>query len=138
MESRTFRELQARYTTRSRGIVAVATIVVLLIVDLIILALVIGGARDHDLTVRRMQTVEAFYAGEAGINMAIREKMEGANEDGDQYIGTISSELVEDPNNDPTLGNARFFVTIDTPGGDTFTCEGRSGDARRTMQVVIQ
>ncbi len=76
MDSRTFRELQARYTTGSRGIVAVATIVVLLIVDLIILALVIGGARDHDLTVRRMQTVEAFYAGEAGINMAIREKME--------------------------------------------------------------
>ena len=113
-----------------------ATIVVLLIVDLIILALVIGGARDHDLTVRRMQTVEAFYAGEAGINMAIREKMENANEDGDLAIGTISSEGPQDPDNDPTLGNARFFVTVS--GGDTYTCEGRAGEARRTMQVVIQ
>ena len=36
----------------------------------------IGGGRDHDLTVKRMDTLRAFYAAEAGMNIAIRELME--------------------------------------------------------------
>ncbi len=124
-----------RVQPHRRGIVAVAMIVLLLIVDLIILSMVIGGARDHDLTVRRMETIESFYAAEAGMNMAIKELMELSDEDGDLAIGTISDDSPVNPANDPTLGNAQFFVSVT---GDIFTSEGRSGESRRTMQAQVK
>ena len=89
-----------------QGSAAMAMIVLLMIVDLIVVALVITGTRDHDLTVRRLQTIEAFYAAEAGMNMAIRELMNSADEDGDLTIGTISDDSPVNPANDPTLGPA--------------------------------
>ncbi len=125
--------------------IAVAMIVLMIIVDLIIVGMVISQARDHDLTVRRLQTIESLYAAEAGMNMSIRELMVPADEDGDDDgswpfgIGTIS----DDSNDatDPALGNARFVVTAeaDTPavGQTTLTSEGRSGEARRRMQAVL-
>ena len=49
------------------------TIILLVVVELIVLGIVVNGTRGHDLTIRRMQSVGAFYASEAGMNMAIRE-----------------------------------------------------------------
>jgi hypothetical protein len=114
-------------------------IVLMIINDLIIVSMVVSQARDHDLTVRRIQTIESLYAAEAGMNMSIRELMIPADEDGDSAIGTIS----DDSNDatDPTLGNARFVVTAaaDTPvvGQTTITSEGRSGETRRRMQGIL-
>ncbi len=114
-------------------------IVLMVIVDLIIVGMVVSQARDHDLTVRRLQTIESLYAAEAGVNMSIRELMIPADEDGDTGIGTISDDT--DDGTDPTLGNARFVVTAaaDTPvaGQTTITSEGRSGNARRRLQAVL-
>ena len=125
--------------------IAVAMIVLMIIVDLIIVSMVVSQARDHDLTVRRLQTVESFYAAEAGVNMSIRELMIPADEDGDDNaswpfgIGTISDD--GDPATDPTLGNAQFVVTAeaDTPvaGKTTITSEGSSGEAQRRIQAVL-
>jgi len=125
--------------------IAVAMIVLMIVVDLIIVSMVVSQARDHDLTVRRLQTVESFYAAEAGMNMSIRELMIPLDEDGDSDglwpfgIGTISDD--DDPATDPPLGNAQFVVTAaaDTPtvGQTTITSEGRSGVARRRMQAVL-
>ena len=115
-------------------------VVILLMVDLIIVGIVVGLSRDHDLTVRRMQTIEAMYAAEAGVNMSIRELMNDADEDGDGTTGTISDD--SDDANDPTLGNAWFVVTAaaDTPavGQTTLTSEGRSGEARRKIEGVLE
>ena len=104
-----------------RGLIVVVMIVLMVIVDLIIVGMVVSQARDHDLTVRRLQTIESLYAAEAGMNMSIRELMIPADEDGDDDgswpfgIGTI----LDDSNDatDPALGNARFVVTAeaDTP-----------------------
>ena len=124
-----------RVQPHRRGLVSIATIVLLLIIDLIILSMVIGGTRDHDLTVRRMETIESFYAAEAGMNMAIRELMEWSDQDGDLTVGTISDDSPVNPANDPTLGNAQFFVSVT---GDIFTSEGRSGESRRTMQAQVK
>ena len=128
-----------------RGMIAVAMIVLMIIVDLIIVGMVISQARDHDLTVRRLQTIESFYAAEAGVNMSIRELMIPLDEDGDDDgswpfgIGTISDDT--NPATDPALGNAQFVVTAEanTPvaGRTTITSEGRSGEARRRMQAVL-
>ena len=125
--------------------IAVAMIVLMIVVDLIIVGMVISQARDHDLTVRRLQTIESFYAAEAGVNMSIRELMIPLDEDGDDDgswpfgIGTISDDT--NPATDPALGNAQFVVTAEanTPvaGRTTITSEGRSGEARRRMQAVL-
>ncbi len=114
-------------------------ILLMIIVDLIIIGMVVSQGRDHDLTVRRLETTESLYAAEAGANMSIRELMIPADDDGDAGIGTIS----DDSNDatDPALGNARFVVTAaaDTPavGLTTITSEGRSGEARRRMQAIL-
>ena len=65
-------------------------IIVLVVVDLIIVGIVVGQARDHDLTIKRIHTVDSFYATEAGINMAFRELTYQRDEDGDGTIGTPS------------------------------------------------
>ena len=119
-----------------RAIIAVAMIIILLLIDLIIVGMVVSQARDHDLTVRRQQTVEAFYAAEAGVNMSIRELMVPGDEDGDGFTGSISDENpTYDPDNDPTLGNASFYVSA--TGNTILTSEGRSGEARRTMTAEL-
>ncbi len=120
-------------------------ILLMMIIDLIIIGMVVTQSRDHDPTVRRLQTIEALYAAEAGVNMSIRELSIPADEDGDDDgswpfgIGTISDDT--NPATDPTLGNAQFVVTAEanTPvvGQTTITSEGRSGDARRRMQAVL-
>jgi hypothetical protein len=109
-----------------RAIVAVAMIIILLLINLIIVGMVVSQARDHDLTVRRQQTVEAFYAAEAGVNMSIRELMVPGDEDGDGFTGSIA---------DVSLGNANFFVSA--TGNTILTSEGRSGEARRTMTAEL-
>ena len=123
-----------------RAVAAVTMVVILLIVDLMIVGIVVGLSRDHDLTVRRMQTIEAMYAAEAGVNMSIRELMNDADEDGDGTTGTISDD--SNDANDPTLGNAQFVVTAaaDTPaaGQTTLTSEGRSGEARRKVEGILE
>ena len=123
-----------------RGVAAIATVVVLLTLNLVILGLVLNGGRDHDLTVRRLETVEAAYAAEAGVNMSIREMIEFADDDGDGTIGSISDD--GDSDNDPAIGNARFVVTmaVDVPvvGWTTVTSAGRSGQALRTMTTILE
>ena len=123
-----------------RALVAVAMIVVLLTLDLIIVGFVVSAGRDHALTIRRLETVEAAYAAEAGVNMSIRELMVTADEDGDGTAGSISDD--GDNGNDPTLGNARFRVTMspDDPveGQRTVTSEGRSGQAVRKMTAIVE
>ena len=128
-----------------RGLAIVVMVLLMMIIDLIIIGMVVTQARDHDLTVRRLQTVEALYAAEAGVNMSIRELMIPLDEDGDDDgswpfgIGTISDDT--NPATDPALGNAQFVVTAEanTPvaGRTTITSEGRSGEARRRMQAVL-
>ena len=122
---------------RRRGMAAIVMIVLLLILDLIIIRIVIGGARDHDLTVRRAETIQAIYAAEAGMNMAIREIMNGTDEDGDGAIGTISDDAT--PANDPTFGPAQVLVTSARAGSQTtLTSQGRAGEARREIEALLE
>jgi Tfp pilus assembly protein PilX len=119
-----------------RGAVVVAIILVLVIVDLVIVGLVLSEARGHDVTVWRLDTVRAFYAAEAGMNMAMREFCLGENLDGDCSIGTISND--GDADNDPTAGTASFMATVAGSGMQrTVRGYGRSGDARREVAAAI-
>lgn len=127
----------SRSSNNRRGTAAVSMIIVLMLVDLIIVGMVIGGARDHDLTVRRIETIQSFYAAEAGMNMAIREMMNNADEDGDGGIGTISDDAIDA--NDPTFGQAQVLVTFIVVGPPTtLRSKGRAGNARREVETVLE
>ncbi len=123
-----------------RASAAVVVIILLVILNLIVLSLTVNVSHDHDLTVRRLDTVKAFYAAEAGVNMAVKELMGPTDEDLDGGIGTISDD--SDDGTDPTLGTAAFVVVsiVDTPfvGQISLTSRGRSGEARRQMTTVIE
>jgi hypothetical protein len=112
-------------------------VVILLVVAVIVLGAVLGGAREQDLSVRRLETVQAFYAVEAGMNMALREIAVGADEDADGLVGSIS----DDGNdaNDPALGTGQAMVVADYDSGRiTLTSEGRSGASRREAEAIIE
>ena len=120
-----------------RATIAISMVIALVVVNLIVISIVIGGARDHDLTIHRVESIESFYAAEAGMNMAIREMMVNADEDGDGAIGTISDDAT--PANDPTFGEAQVVVTAAVAGPTTtLTSKGRSGQARREIEASLE
>ncbi len=115
-----------------------AVVIVLIIIELIVVGITLGLSRDHDLTIRRLETVKAAYAAEAGINMAIREMQEDEDQDDDGTIGAISDD--GDPDNDPDLDIASFYVTKAYDAGfgkTTITSYGRCGEAVRKMVSEI-
>ncbi len=120
-----------------RGTAAVAVIIALVLLQLAVAGMVLGGARDHDLSARRLDTVRAFYAAEAGANMAVRELMSNADADADGAIGSISND--SNLTDDPLLGAARVYVTKSVAGSvTTISSRGRSGDATRQIQLTLQ
>jgi hypothetical protein len=119
-----------------RAVAAIVMIVLLLILDLVVIVMVLGGARDQDLTVRRVETVQAFYAAESGMNMAVREMMLDSDEDGDGSVGGISDD--DDDGNDPAFGSARVHVALGVEAeGTTLSSAGRAGQARRRLQATF-
>lgn len=127
-----------RRTHQRRGIAAVAAVVLVVLANLIVVAMVLAGSREQDLTIRRLETVRAFYAAEGGMNMAIRELMIDEDEDGDGVIGTISDD--GDPGTDPIIGAARVRVesTAVVPGQVTLESVGASGSAIRRLRSTLE
>jgi Tfp pilus assembly protein PilX len=119
-----------------RGAAAVVMVILLVLGSLIVIGTVLAGARDQDLTVARVQTLRAFYAAEAGMNMAIRELKREDDEDDDGSLGSISDD--NNQSNDPSFNGASVHVQRTTSGTQiTVTSRGVSGQARRTIEVVM-
>ncbi len=125
-----------RMTVPSRRGSALVTVFIIVMVLGFTVAGVVGvGARDQDLTVRRLDTARAFYAAEAGINMAIRELMLDTDEDGDGGVGTISDD--NDPATDPSFGSASVSVSlVVTAGQSMLVSNGASGQSRRQVETT--
>jgi hypothetical protein len=120
-----------------RGTVAVAMIIVMTVVSLVIVGMVLGGARDQDLTIRRLETLGAFYAAEAGMNMALRESMLSVDEDGDGAVGSISND--GNAANDPVIGSGRVRVeVVDGADESTLISHGRAGDSQRRIESDLE
>lgn len=122
---------------RRRGTAAVAVLIVLILVGLFVVGIVNTGARDQDLSAKRLATVQAFYAAEGGINMAMRELVLTSDEDADGAIGSIS----DDGSNatDPAIGAGRVAVTITSAAGqDTLVSSGRSANSQREITATVQ
>ena len=122
---------------RRRGLAIISVVLVLLVIQMIIVAIVIDSSRDHDLTVRRVETIAAFYAAEAGANMAVREVMEDSDEDGTGVIGEISDD--GNPANDPVVGKGYVYVTSSVAGPETtLSSIGRSGRSTRQVDATYE
>lgn len=124
------------HLARERGTALVAVLIAIIILQLAVLSVVTLGAQDQDLTADRVNGARAFYAAEAGANMAIREWMTNTDADNDGGIGTISNDNNE--NNDPALDSARFYVTSSSASGSTIlTVRARCGTAVRQIEVAV-
>lgn len=125
----------SRFRTR-RGSVLAAVIVLLLILELALASLLMSGTNEQGVGIDRLNTVRAFYAAEAGTQMALREIMLGTDEDGDGAIGGISDD--GDPDTDPVIGPASARVAVaQVTGATVVTSEGRCGQAMRVMQATV-
>ncbi|MFN0011170.1 MAG: PA14 domain-containing protein [Phycisphaerales bacterium] len=113
----------------ARGSASIGVIIALAVLQLIVVGVVLGGARDQDLTTKRLAALRAQYAAEAGVNMAAREFALNADDDGDGMMGTISTKTA--------LTQATFSVTKAVAGPtSTFTVSSASADAARRARLV--
>ncbi len=127
----------SRTRDQRRGTAAIAVVIMLVLLQMSVAGMVLSGGRDQDLSTRRMDTIRAFYAAEAGINMAVREMSKSTDYDADGTIGTISND--SNANNDPALGSARVFVTRAVSGSTiTLTSRGRAGDSTRVITLTTK
>ena len=119
-----------------RGNAALGVLLVISMLQIIIAAIVLAGARSDDMTVRRLEATRAFYAAEAGANMAIREEMLDTDEDGDGKSGSISDDGID--SNDPAVGPARVYASaVHASGQATITVTSRAGEAARKLTILI-
>jgi hypothetical protein len=116
---------------------AVITIMLMMMLSMFVIGLVLRSARDADLTVRRVQTLQAFYASEAGVQMSIRELVLIDDADGDGTVGTISDD--SDDDTDPAIGSGKVVVEMSQSGGEiTVSSTGRSGESHRVITSVFE
>jgi hypothetical protein len=119
-----------------RGAGGIAAVIMLVFVQLLIVGAILTGTRDSSMSKVRLDTTQAFYATESGMNMSVREVIRNVDEDLDGGVGTISND--GNANNDPTLLGARFAVEGAVAGTDrTFTSNGRAGLARRKSSTIV-
>jgi hypothetical protein len=118
-----------------RGAASIALVVVLIIVEFAIIAMVLGGARDQDLSVARLSSVQAFFAAEAGINMAIREAVDDTDHDGNGVVGGIAttSDTIAALNG-ASVAVTPSFVALEV----TLTSLGEQHSARHRFQTKLQ
>lgn len=119
-----------------RGTVVVAVVIALVILQLLVYVVSVAGARDQDLTNRRLEGARSYYAAEAVANMAIREIGRNADEDGNGTIGavsTVGTGMTIGP------GGAGAWATAATSAGvTTVTADGASVQATRTITANVQ
>ncbi len=120
-----------------RGTIVVALVAALVVLQLLVVALAIAGARDQDLSVRRLEAARAYYAADAGASMAMRELVLDSDEDGDGGIGSVWSNAIGGA---PAIGPAGGVSPVsvsDVGGTSVVTSSGSSGVSTRTISLSV-
>ncbi len=121
---------------RRRGSVLAAVVVLLLILEIAIASLLMSSTNEQSVGVDRLDTVRAFYAAEAGTQMALREIMLNRDEDGDGAVGGVSND--GDQATDPHFGNSSVHVAATPVAGATVVKSyGACAAALRVMQATV-
>lgn len=80
-----------RVRTGRGGSAAVGVVIALVLLQLAVVAAVLGGARQAEVTLRVTEGLRANYAAEAAAQLAVRELARNVDEDGDGVVGGIAS-----------------------------------------------
>ncbi len=127
----------ARGSSSHRGTVLIAVVMALIVLQLVVVGVVYLGSREQSLTAFRLEASKAQYAAEAGMNMALREIYNSADEDGDGGIGSISND--GNSANDPQVNGASIVVTVATAGATTtLVSTARTTNVKRSITVTLQ
>jgi hypothetical protein len=119
-----------------RGSVAVVLLIALALAEMMVIGMIVTGGRDQDMTVDRLESARAFYASESGMNMAVRELMDNADEDGDGTVGSIAHGSTVGA---PPVGGARAAAGVSVSGQNyTLTAVGESSRARRALSLGLR
>jgi Tfp pilus assembly protein PilX len=125
-----------RHRHNQRGSALITVLVIVMVLGFTVVGIVGVGARNQLLSVHRISTARAFYAAEAGMNMAMRELVLGQDDDGDGTIGGISDDA--NAANNPAIGGGRVYVSVDSTGGRyILVSHGTSGSSRRRIEVEL-
>lgn len=121
---------------KRRGTVVVAVVVALVMLQLVVYAVAVGGSREQNLTVRRLEAARTYYAAEAVANMAIREIARNVDEDANGTVGGVYSSVTAPPIG---VGGGTAWATASTTAGvTTVTVAGANGLATRTITANVQ
>jgi len=123
------------YDHDRQGAAAVATVILLVLLNLIILGMVGRSASDQDIAVTQVAAVQTAYAAEAAVSLAMAEIMNNSDIDGDGTLGSISNDGNDD--NNPLIGGIPVKVSrTDLDEGTRLLASAASANCRRTIQCM--
>jgi Tfp pilus assembly protein PilX len=97
--------------------------------QIVVIGVVTLASRDQNLTKLRLESEQAQYAAESGINMALKEIYDSSDEDTDGTIGTISAK---------TVNGCSVVVTQSVAGAvTTITSTATATTAKRVVVVKL-
>ncbi len=119
-----------------RGTVLIALIIALVIVQIAVVGVAVLGAREQDLSVRRLESAKAFYAAESASNIALREIAQYADDDGDTTIGSIASGVLA---SGVSINGGKAAAAVAVSGTTyTVTASGQFGIATHAHTMTVQ
>lgn len=126
-----------RPARRRRATVMVTLLLILVALQLGVAIAVLGGARSQSLMVTRIEAARAFYAAEAGANLALRELYTDKDQDGDGTIGSISDNAND--SDDPSPDSVARVVVARSSSGTNIVIDAaaRSGTTLRTIRATL-
>lgn len=120
-----------------RGGVLIAFVVVLILLQAIVLAIASTNAESQRLVPMRIDAPKAYYAAEAGMNMALAEIYANSDRDADGTIGTVSNDNIAA--NNPAISGISFSTVPATSiYGQTFRTTVPFGSTYRRLEFTTE
>jgi hypothetical protein len=117
------------------GAAGLASVIMLVFLQLLVIASIVTGTRDQDLTIQRLDGLSSQYCADAVLHMAVREVCLGADEDGDGTIGSIADGVIA---NGPTLNGARAAADLTQLGQSySITVTGKERLCNRAISTSM-
>ena len=116
------------------ALVVVLLLLLILATTSITYVALVGAGLDG--TINQWQSLQALYAAEAGLEMAMQELAQSEDIDTDGTIGGISDD--GNAGNDPAVGLGSVDVSYTEGASPILTATGRAGQAERVVQVTLQ
>jgi len=130
------RARRSRVDRPRRGVVLLVVLLLLLILATTSITYVALVGASQDATIQQWHALQAVYAAEAGLEMAMQELAQSADLDSDGTVGGIS----DDGNvlNNPSVGVGTVEVSYVEGASKVLTATGRASQAERVVQMTLQ